>query len=205
VEAIHRAARDERLRIQDILSRITAERAWLSALQRIDDLRRASLVAWAKAVSNIPATGLSVFRKRAVAQALLGKCLDAIPAWVVSLGRLYETVEAKPGLFDVAIVDEASQCWLDSLVLLYLAKQIIVVGDDKQISPTVVGVGDAEIANLASMFLQDFSFRGSFTIDSSLFDHARKYLSAGVPLREHFRCVPKSFGSATSSVTREIH
>src|SRR5206468_4815376 len=56
-----------------------------------------------------------------------GECLEAIPAWVVSLGRLYETVEAKPGLFDVAIVDEASQCWLDSLVLFYLAKQVIVV------------------------------------------------------------------------------
>ena len=191
VEATHRAARDQKLVLQEILSQLTAERAWLRSLERIDDLRRASLIAWAKAVSNIPATGLSVFRKRAVAQGFLRRCLDAIPAWVVSVGRLYETVEAKPGLFDVAIVDEASQCWLDSLVLFYLAKQVIIVGDDKQISPTVVGVADGQIDQLTSAYLQDFEFRGSFTIDSSLFDHAQRYLSAAVPLREHFRCVPE--------------
>ncbi len=191
VEATHRAARDEKLRLQEILSKLTAERAWLSSLERIDDLRRASLIAWAKAVSSIPASGLSVFRKRAVAQGFLRKCLAAIPAWVVSLGRLYETVEAKPGLFDVAIVDEASQCWLDSLVLFYLAKLVIVVGDDKQISPTVVGVADGQIDQLTSAYLRDFEFRGSFTINSSLFDHAQRYLSAAVPLREHFRCVPE--------------
>ena len=191
VEATHRAARDQKVRLQELLGQLTAERAWLRSLERIDDLRRASLIAWAKAVSSIPATGLSVFRKRAVAQGFLRRCLDAIPAWVVSVGRLYETVEAKPGLFDVAIVDEASQCWLDSLVLFYLAKQVIVVGDDKQISPTVVGVADGQIDQLTSAYLPDFEFRGSFTIDSSLFDHAQRYLSAAVPLREHFRCVPE--------------
>lgn len=191
IEATHRDSRNEKVRIQDLLSQLTAERAWSEALERIDDRRRASLVAWVNAVGNIPATGLSVFRKRAVAQAFLGRCLNAIPAWVVSLGRLYETVEAKPGLFDVAIVDEASQCWLDSLVLFYLAKQVIVVGDDKQISPALFFVGDDQLAQLTTAYLRDFEYRGSFTIDSSLFDHARRYLSAGVPLREHFRCVPE--------------
>src|SRR5207249_1205869 len=121
----------------------------------------------------------------------LGKCLEAIPAWVVSLGRLYETVDGRPGMFDIAIIDEASQCWLDSMVLFYLAKQILVVGDDKQISPTVVGVNDGEIEALANAYIGDFEYRGSFTIDSSLFDHAQRYLSAGVPLQEHFRCVPE--------------
>jgi very-short-patch-repair endonuclease len=191
VEATHRAARDQKQELQEILSQLTSERAWLRSLERIDDLRRASLKAWAKEVSSIPASGLSVFRRRAVAQGFLRRCLEAIPAWVVSMDRLYETVEAKPGLFDVAIVDEASQCWLDSLVLFYLAKQVIVVGDDKQISPTRGFASDGQIEQLASAFMPDFEFRGSFTIDSSLFDHAQRILSAAVPLREHFRCVPE--------------
>lgn len=191
IEATDRAARDERSRAQDLLRDIAVARAWHAALQRIDDRTRAALVGWTQAVASIPATGKSVFRKRAVARSYLRKCLDAIPAWVVSLGRLYETVDARPGTFDVAVVDEASQCWLDSLVLFYLAKQIIVVGDDKQISPTVVGVDDGAIAALAQAYILDFEYRGSFTIESSLFDHAQRYLPAGVPLQEHFRCVPE--------------
>ena len=191
IEALHRAARDEQQRQQETLAELTSVRAWSEALQRINDLRRATLTAWAQAVARIPASGRNVFTRRAQAQRLLGGCLSTIPAWVVSLGRLYETVEPTPGLFDVAIVDEASQCWLDSLVLFYLAKQVIVVGDDKQISPTVVGVADNEIDALAEAYLPDFQFRSSFTLGSSLFDHGRRYLSAGVPLREHFRCVPE--------------
>jgi hypothetical protein len=191
IEATDRAARDERSRAQDLLRDIAVSRAWHAALQRIDDRTRAALVGWTQAVAHIPATGKSVFRRRAVARSYLGRCLDAIPAWVVSLGRLYETIDARPGMFEIAVVDEASQCWLDSLVLFYLAKQIIVVGDDKQISPTVVGVGDGEIEALARAYISDFEYRGSFTIDSSLFDHAQRYLPAGVPLQEHFRCVPE--------------
>jgi hypothetical protein len=191
IEAMHRAARDERQGEQELLSELTATKAWAAALQRINDLQRATLTTWAQAVAAIPATGKNVFAKRAAAQRLLGGCLSSIPAWVVSLSRLYETVNPVPGLFDVAIVDEASQCWLDSLVLFYLAKQVIIVGDDKQISPTVVGVADSEVEALANTYLPDFQFRSSFTLTSSLFDHGRRYLSAGVPLREHFRCVPE--------------
>jgi very-short-patch-repair endonuclease len=191
IEVTDRATRDERSRAQDLLRNIAVARAWNAALERIDDRTRASLVGWTLAVANIPATGKSVFRRRAVARRSLGKCLDAIPAWVVSLGRLYETIDARPGMFDIAIVDEASQCWLDSLVLFYLAKQIIIVGDDKQISPTVVGVTSGEVEELAEVYLPDLEHRGGFTIDSSLFDHAQRYLPAGVPLQEHFRCVPE--------------
>jgi very-short-patch-repair endonuclease len=194
IEAVHRAARDERHRQQETLAQLTSARAWAKALQRINDIRRATLTSWAQAVARIPATGPNVFIRRAQAQRLLGGCLDTIPAWVVSLGRLYETIDPVPGLFDVAIVDEASQCWLDSLVLFYLSKQVIIVGDDKQISPTVVGVADSEIDKLAEAFLPDLQFRSSFSLGSSLFDHGRRYLSDSVPLREHFRCVPEIIG-----------
>ena len=191
LDAVNRNVLSLRQRAQDELKELTAARAWKTALDRISDLRRASLVAWTRAVAAIPATGMSVFRRRAAARRYLSGSLEAIPAWVVSLSRLYETVEPKAGLFDIAIVDEASQCWLDALLLFYLAKQVIVVGDDKQISPMLVGVPDSQIAELANTFLADFEFRGSFTVESSLFDHAQRYLPAGVPLREHFRCVPE--------------
>ena len=63
-------------------------------------------------------------------------------------------VEAKSGLFDIVIIDEASQASVDALALLLLAKQIIVVGDDKQNSPEAVGVPEESIARLARRALE---------------------------------------------------
>lgn len=40
------------------------------------------------------------------------------------LYRVFESVKPAPGIFDVVIVDEASQCGPDSLILFYLAKKI---------------------------------------------------------------------------------
>jgi len=69
--------------------------------------------------------------------------------------RLAETVEAKPEAFDVVIADEASQSGPDTLALLYLAKQIIVVGDDQQISPEAVGVVRADVDLLSERLILD--------------------------------------------------
>src|SRR4051812_38634505 len=50
IEAVERAARDGRERIQDLMRDLTSARAWQFALERIDDGRRASLVRWTQAV-----------------------------------------------------------------------------------------------------------------------------------------------------------
>ena len=42
-----------------------------------------------------------------------------------------------PGLFDVVIFDEASQCPFEQAVpVVYRAKRIVVCGDEKQLPPT---------------------------------------------------------------------
>ena len=40
----------------------------------------------------------------------------------------------------MAIIDEASQSGPEALLLAYLAKKLVVVGDDKQISPSNIGI-----------------------------------------------------------------
>jgi hypothetical protein len=107
------------------------------------------------------------------------------------LHRLWDTVDAQPGMFDTVIVDEASQAGIDSLVLLLLAKRVVVVGDDKQNSPEAVGVPEDDIARLAREHLSQFRFRDEFRPDTSLFDHAERAFGSLISLREHFRCVPE--------------
>jgi len=64
-------------------------------------------------------------------------------------------------------------------------------------------VADNQIDMLVQAHPSDFRFRASFALGSSLFDHARRYLSAGVPLREHFRCVPEIIEFSNNLCYRE--
>lgn len=176
------------------IAKAAANRAWKHALERLDENAQQRLQAWRFAMARIPKTpsAQSYAPRRAEAQRHLAACLPSVPAWVVPLGRLYETVSPYACQFDTVIVDEASQCGLDALVLFHLAKRIIIVGDDKQISPQAVGVESNTIQNLQATYLQDFTFGRLFDLETSLFDRAVLcFPTQRVALREHFRCVPR--------------
>ena len=183
-------------RLQDGVEQVTAElvsiRAWHEFFRRLDEPTRQSLMAWTKAVDRIgKGTGRFANRHRRTARRYLMDCVPKIPAWVMPLHRLWDTVDARAGLFDTVIVDEASQAGVDSFPLLLLARRIIVVGDDKQNSPEGVGVPEADVARVAREYLGQFKFRDEFRPDSSLFDHAERSFGNLIALREHFRCMPE--------------
>lgn len=150
--------------------------------------------AWQKNISKITksGTGKQDFFHRHEAQKNLSNCREAIPAWIMPLHRVWDTVDPQPGMFDVIVVDEASQCGFESLPLFYMAKKILVVGDDKQISPEAEGVKLDAVTQLMNQYLYDFEHKASFNINRSLFDHAElRYSSSLIVLREHFRCMPE--------------
>src|SRR5207249_1184433 len=136
-------------------------------------------------------TGTRAEIHRRNARMHMDECRGAVPAWIMPFYRLAETIEAKPEAFDVVIVDEASQCGPDSLALLYLAKQIIVVGDDQQISPEAVGVERADVDLLSDRLIPDIPMRDALGAESSLFNQAVIRFGKRIVLNEHFRCVPE--------------
>lgn len=59
--------------------------------------------------------------------------LKILPCWIMSPDDVARLFPCEPGLFDVVIVDEASQCDLPSMTpVLFRAKQAIICGDSKQ-------------------------------------------------------------------------
>lgn len=167
-------------------------RAWKAFFERLDEKTVQSLNAWTRAVDRIgKGTGKHAYRHRRTARQYLMDCVPRIPAWVMPLHKLWDSVDAVPGLFDTVIVDEASQAGVDALALLLLAKRIVVVGDEKQNSPEAVGVLEDDIARLAREHLHAFRFRDEFRPDTSLFDHSERTFGSHITLREHFRCVPE--------------
>ncbi len=179
-------------KIERATENLVSHRAWQAFFDRLDEKTAQSLNAWTRAVDRIgKGTGKHAYRHRRTARQYLMDCVPSIPAWVMPLHKLWDSVDAVPGLFDTVIVDEASQAGVDALALLLLAKRIVVVGDDKQNSPEAVGVLEDDIARLAREHLSAFRFRDEFRPDTSLFDHAERTFGSHITLREHFRCVPE--------------
>ncbi len=118
-------------------------------------------------------------------------CRDAIPVWIMPRYLVAEMVVPAPGRYDLVIVDEASQLGIESLFLFYIAKKMVVVGDDQQISPYGVGVADAAIAGLQQHYLDGIPHHHALSAQSSLYGNAKIRFSQNIVLREHFRCMPE--------------
>ena len=62
--------------------------------------------------------------------------LDALPVWLLSPETMAQLFPREP-LFDIVIIDEASQCTVETgLPVLMRAKQIVIAGDEHQMPPS---------------------------------------------------------------------
>jgi very-short-patch-repair endonuclease len=193
VPALAKRAKQIEEEITNIIAKLASLYAWSSCFSRLKENHRRHMQAWQQSMRRLgKGTGKHAPRHRRDAQEHLNECREAVPAWVMPLHRVWDTVYPTPGIFDVIIVDEASQCGFEALPLFYLGKKILIVGDDKQISPDAVGLPRDSVHRLMEEFLYDFHFKSSFDIESSLFDHGKlRYGTRRITLREHFRCMPE--------------
>lgn len=176
---------------------IGTNKAWINMLQSMTNLQSQHLKAWMKSVKNIgKGTGKHAAKYRAEAQNHMEKCIDAIPAWIMPIQQVFENFEIQPNLFDVVIIDEASQSWHEALLLKYIAKKIIIVGDDKQISPTIIGIEENDVKKLQHKYFNDiaFDFGNDLNLKNSFFDICYIMFKDTITLREHFRCMPEIIG-----------
>lgn len=75
----------------------------------------------------------SVFDKLKAEPDRCSMLLNILPCWIMTPDDVARLFPCQPGLFDVVIVDEASQCDLPSMTpVLYRAKKAVIAGDSKQ-------------------------------------------------------------------------
>lgn len=193
VPALARRAKQIEDELNGTIAELASLHAWSSCFSRLQDEQHRHMVAWQQAMRRLGrGTGRQAHHFRLEAQRHLDQCREAVPAWVMPLHRVWDTVAPKPGMFDVIVIDEASQCGVEALPLFYLGRKILIVGDDRQISPDAVGIPRDAVRHLMREFLYDFEFKDSFDVESSLFDHGKlRYGTRHITLREHFRCMPE--------------
>lgn len=170
---------------------LVAKSAWLQTKQQASAKVLSALESYRVAIRRIgQGTGTNATRYRRDAQKAMLDAQGAIPCWVMSQAKVSESMPAQLGVFDLVIVDEASQSDLWALPAILRGKKILVVGDDKQVSPSGGFISATKIMALRERFLSDQPYGRDLTPEKSLYDIASTVFAAErVMLAEHFRCV----------------
>ena len=184
--------KDNKAKAQKLITDIGVNKAWKYTVDKLQDRAlKTELNRWAEAVSNIGKTeSKRTQRWRKTAKQQMQKCKDIIPCWIMPLQQLADTITPEQEMYDYIIVDEASQLGIDAMLLLYLTKKIIIVGDDQQTAPEYIGVKEQDVENAIDTHLKDIPHREFYGVEGSFFDHANTYFEK-ITLREHFRCMPE--------------
>lgn len=200
-EISHRASLDEaklaaRLqgcqeRLRDCTSQLVDRKAWLGQVRRVGLAEQQALQGWAQLQKKIgKGTGKRAPKLQAEARKKLAEAQGAVPVWIMPLNRVAETVDPLKSRFDVVIIDEASQCDVTSLLAWFLGKQVLVVGDDKQVSPLAVGQRVEGVQTLINTFLAEIPNHQAYDGTTSIYELAQQCFGGTIRLREHFRCMP---------------
>jgi hypothetical protein len=137
-------------------------------------------------------------RKREIKRQLKQKVsaellLESFPAWACTSRSLCEILPATPALFDIVVIDEASQCDLAlAAVALMRGKRAVVVGDPHQLRHVCfLSRAREQAALVRNKFTSEMSQR--FHYRRSLFDVAADTVDQRhfFFLHEHFRSHPQ--------------
>ncbi len=150
-------------------------------------------------------TGKSASRLRRDARAAMETSYTAVPCWIMPSWRISESLPATLGSFDLVIFDEASQSDISALPALLRAKKVLIVGDDKQVSPTAAFIEEQRLRSLRMHYLDGQPFGALLLPGNSLYELALAcYPGRRIMLREHFRCVEPIIRFSFQFYTDEI-
>jgi very-short-patch-repair endonuclease len=172
---------------------LVVRRTWFKLAENVTPSVRAALQSYLNAIQRIgKGGGKRAHRYRQDARYAAAEAHKAIPCWIMPHHRVSETLPAQLGSFDLVIIDESSQSDLSALSILLRAKKILVVGDDRQVSPQAIGMEEDRVRALMQRHLSEQVplYRAQLSPDRSFYDLARVvFAKSSVMLREHFRCV----------------
>ncbi len=109
-----------------------------------------------------------------------------LPCWAVTSLSAKGRIPFQPGIFDLVVIDEASQCDIASVLpLLYRAKRAVIIGDPKQLSH-ISSISKAQDLSLIQKYAVGFEWSYS---TNSLYALASSMADSNdiVQLRDHHR------------------
>jgi very-short-patch-repair endonuclease len=198
-----RAADDE---IRRLFHNVVRLRTLLTLKERITRRVDAALQMFLTAIRRIgKGTGKSASRLRRDARDAMEISCAAVPCWIMPSWRISESLPATLASFDLVIFDEASQSDIAALPALLRARKVLIVGDDKQVSPTAAFIEEQRLRSLRMHYLEGQPFGALLLPGNSLYELALAcYPGRRIMLREHFRCVEPIIRFSFQFYTDEI-
>ncbi len=130
------------------------------------------------------------------------KMLSRLPLWCVTNLSISKRIPLESGLFDILIIDEASQSDIPScLPLLFRAKHAVIIGDPLQLSQ-ITNIKSTVDRQLLRQHKLDSSDADHLVYtENSMFSAAQRILprTASCFLSNHYRCHPDIINFANSS------
>ncbi|MCX6671715.1 MAG: DEAD/DEAH box helicase, partial [Euryarchaeota archaeon] len=123
------------------------------------------------------------------------KILKFLPVWVVTNLSAKQSFPLKNNIFDLLIIDEASQCDIASaLPLFYRAKHIVIIGDPYQLKHISL-LTETQDRSLAAIYhIREELYTNFSYTKHSLYDFAEQIIHTHseqpLLLNEHYRCHP---------------
>lgn len=194
VRRFWRTPRANELDLTYMQSELRAERAsmrlWANWVRGSTLMREKSPAAWSKCRNYMRTLSMHGAKTNSEdAGEGFRDCLKFLPAWCVTSKSIHRSFPLHPGLFDVLIIDEASQCdQASSLPLLYRAKQVVIIGDSQQLRHISRQSERRDLRLLKKHGLKTDGDRRWLYSKYSLFDSASELESARhKQLKSHFR------------------
>lgn len=174
-----------------LFAEVVRLRTFLGMKSSLSQRVEAALAKFTTAIARLgKGTGKSAGRFRRIIREASLDAARAVPCWILPEWRVAEQLPAELGSFDLVVIDEASQSDITALPAILRGKKVLIVGDDKQVSPTPVGIEDRRVLQLRTTFLTGIPFADQMDPATSLYELAGMvYSGRTIILREHFRCV----------------
>ncbi len=131
------------------------------------------------------------------------RALKAIPIWI-STAQSSQSIPMIPGLFDIVIIDEASQCTVtNALPLVYRGKSLAIIGDPEQLT-SIPSIQREEENSIFEQFSYD-NFPDNLrhfgnNIYAAGFMNLFQASKSQIMLREHFRSHPLIIGFSNLNI-----
>lgn len=181
-------------------------KTWYHKSKQVTYNELASLNAWLNDLTKIgKGFGRDYAIDKASAIRNMQSAKRAVPIWIMQLeSAITFFPDPTPNQFDVLIIDEASQCDISSLNLIFRAKKALIVGDENQTSVVVDRNISKERTNeLLDKYFLHHQFKTQFNVTtrtSSVYAMSSVVYPNIISLKEHFRCLPEIIGYSNQHI-----
>lgn len=171
------------------------ENKWLHNLETSSPSQAVALQDFIKVQKELNSNvrlGSRFYRLKERISDLIVKVLDTLPIWGVTNLAVKDTFPLTGGLFDLAVIDESSQCDIPSSIpLLFRAKRLMIIGDEKQLKH-ISTIPQRKNVNYFEDCKVDLPFDVFSYNDQSLFNISDREYSQNdkksLILAGHYRC-----------------